>query len=227
MIIGWITLVSALLISSIAIYFSVAGMVAIFSAYAISIGLMISVIDGGKLVGVAWVHYHLGDAHKWLKTGIIGAVFVTMALTSMGIFGFLSKSHTEQTAMAQESVAMVTRVDDEITRNKATISRSEEKIKSLSTNGSGVDVSLQTQIDKEQLRIANAYSRVKDEITAQERKFSDAEKAREKRTMSYDVEVLTINKILRELQEALNSKDIRKAQGIIGTKPDGIYGSRL
>jgi len=218
-----LTLLSALFISSVAIYFSVAGLAAIFSAYAISIIIMGTAIELGKLVGVAWLHKNWHHALWWMKTGLILLVASVMFLTSMGIFGYLSKSHVEQTSASQESVAQVQRIDTEIARLNAIITRSEQKINSFEENGSGVDASLNAQIDKEQTRIDSAYERVKPVINVQLDIIASEEDKITSRTKLYTDEIMAINVILADLQQALSDKKIRVAQGIVGTRPDGSY----
>jgi len=220
---GYIALISALFISSIAIYFSVAGLAAIFSAYATSIIVMGTSIEVGKLVAVIWLHYNYKDKNRLLVFGMALIVAGVMFITSMGIFGYLSKSHVEQTAQSQESVAQVDRIEAEIARNNAIIARSEQKIRGYEDNGSGVDAGLNAQIDKEQQRIDSAYDRVKPVIQVQLDIIATDETKTEGRTVPYKSELDAINKQLGDLQTALNKRQIRTAQGIVGTKPDGSY----
>ena len=226
MTIGHLTLFSALFISSVAIYFSVAGLAAIFSAYATSIYIMGGAIELGKLAAVIWLHQNWNTVTRTLKYGMIVAIIAIMILTSIGIYGWLSKSHIEQTNAAKENIAKIEIITKEITRTNATIAKAESKIEQLRTGGSSVDSALQMQIDKEQSRIDSAYERVKPEIVRLEQKIIKSELIRDKRTLQYDNEIASINNRLNELQAALNSGDIKKAQRIAGTKPDGIYKSK-
>ena len=220
---GYLALFSALFISGIAIYFSVAGLAAIFSAYAISIIIMGTSIELGKLVAVIWLHHNWRDKNRILKTGLSFFVGGVMFITSMGIFGYLSKSHVEQTLQSQESLAQVTRIETEIARHDSIILRSGKKIKSYENNGSGVDASLNGQIDKEQTRIDTAYDRVKPVIQVQLDIIAADEVKIESRTTPYQTELTAINQQLTDLQTALSNKQIRTAQGIVGTQPDGSY----
>ena len=221
--IGYLALFSALFISSVAIFFSVAGLAAIFSAYAISIIVMGASIELGKLVAIVWLHHNWRDKNKILKGGLSFFVIGVMFITSMGIFGYLSKSHVEQTAQSQESVAQVQRIETELARYSATIARSEQKIEGYETSGSGVDASLNSQIDKEQARIDSAYDRVKPVIQVQLDIIANAEVKIENRTKPYQTELDAITQQLADLQTALSNKEIRTAQGIVGTRPDGSY----
>ena len=102
MIYGLLTLLTALCISAIAIYYSVAGLVAIFAAAALPIIIMGTALEIGKLVTAVWLHKYWSKATWWLRTYLSTAVVVLMFITSMGIFGFLSKAHIEQTSAGDE-----------------------------------------------------------------------------------------------------------------------------
>ena len=99
-----LTLITALSISAVAIYYSVAGLVAIFAAAAVPIIIMGGTLEIGKLVTAVWLHRYWTKATWWLKTYLSIAVIILMVITSMGIFGFLSKAHIEQTSASNESV---------------------------------------------------------------------------------------------------------------------------
>jgi len=93
MLFGLITFLTALTISGVAIYYSVAGLVAIFAAAAVPIIIMGTSLEVGKLVTAVWLHKNWKKAPLFLKTYLSIAVLVLMLITSMGIFGFLSKAH--------------------------------------------------------------------------------------------------------------------------------------
>ena len=93
MALGILVLLSALSISAVAIYYSIAGLVAIFAAAAIPIMVMGTVLEVGKLVTAVWLHKYWGKAVWWLKTYLSVAVVVLMFITSMGIFGYLSSTY--------------------------------------------------------------------------------------------------------------------------------------
>lgn len=213
MLLNVLTLLTALTISAVAIYYSVSGLVAIFAAFPISIIIMGTALEVAKLVTVVWLHYHWKDAVWWLRSYLSSAVALLMIITSMGIFGFLSKSHVEQTAASQESVAQIKRIENEIARNESIIARAEDRIKKAEEGGSNLDISIQKQIDKEQERIDLAYKRK-----------AEIEKLIDKRVKPYLEQIESISGVLEDLQTAINAGDIKKAQGIVGTRTDGQYG---
>ena len=101
MLIGILTFLSAISISAVAIYYSIAGLVAIFAAAAIPIMIMGGVLEVGKLVTAVWLHRYWSQATWWLKTYLSIAVVVLMFITSIGIFSFLSKAHIKQTSAGE------------------------------------------------------------------------------------------------------------------------------
>ena len=123
--------------------------------------IMGGALEVGKLVTAVWLHKHWKRATWWLKTYLTIAVVVLMFITSMGIFGFLSKAHIEQTSASEESIAQVQQIDTEIGRLNGIIARADEKIKALETSGTGADANIQAQIDKEQERIDKAFDLIK------------------------------------------------------------------
>jgi len=160
MILGILTLLSALTISAVAIYYSVAGLAAIFAAAVIPIIIMGVALEVGKLVTAVWLHRHWRQATWWLKTYLSVAVFVLMFITSMGIFGFLSKAHIEQTSMSQEQVALIETIDDKLVRSQAKIERWSGEMDRLMK---GEDVRVDNLIDREQQELDKIYSLIKSE----------------------------------------------------------------
>ena len=219
MFLGILTLLTALSISAVAIYYSVAGLMTIFAAAAIPIMIMGGVLEIGKLVTAVWLHKHWNRATWWLKTYLTTAVFVLMFITSMGIFGYLSKAHIEQTASANEGIAQIERINDEIARNEQVIARAEAKIQDLETSGTGASNQLQEQIDREQQRIDSAYSRIEPAIEEQNALIQNV-------TALFKQELDNIDQELATLQAYLDANDIEKAQAMVGTKVDGDYGPK-
>ena len=130
-----LTLITALSISAVAIYYSVAGLVAIFAAAAVPIMIMGGTLEIGKLVTAVWLHRYWEKATWWLKTYLSIAVIVLMIITSMGIFGFLSKAHIEQTSASTESIEKIERLNTEIARQEIIINKAERKIEEAENQG--------------------------------------------------------------------------------------------
>jgi hypothetical protein len=95
MIFGLIVLLCALIISGIAAWYSIIGLIAIFAASPLPIALMGASLEAGKLVAASWLYKNWKEAPRFLKYYLTFAVVVLMFITSLGIFGFLSKAHIE------------------------------------------------------------------------------------------------------------------------------------
>ena len=160
MLLGILTFLSALTISAVAIYYSVAGLAAIFAAAVIPIIIMGVSLEVGKLVTAVWLHRHWSRATWWLKTYLSVAVFVLMFITSMGIFGFLSKAHIEQTSMSQEQVALIETIDDKIARSEGKIERWTTEMDRLL---GGEDIRVDNLIDREQIELDKINALIKAE----------------------------------------------------------------
>lgn len=166
--IPWLTLFSGLAISVVAVWYSVVGLVAIFAASATAIIIMGVVLEVGKLVTAVYLHRYWNMTVRWLKTYLSVAVIFLMFITSMGIFGFLSKAHIEQTALSDESTAQITTINERITRADAKIKRWQEEMDRLLQPATTNTVelvkgdtellnNLRAQIDKEKTAIRQDY----------------------------------------------------------------------
>jgi hypothetical protein len=128
MILALLTLLTALAISAVAAYYSIIGLIAIFSSAVIPIAVMGVVLETGKLVTAAWVYHHWKRTPVLLKTYLISAVVVLMFITSMGIFGSLSKAHIDQGVDSGDATAKIERIDNRIRANDREIARSQKTL---------------------------------------------------------------------------------------------------
>lgn len=112
--IAWMALLSGLSISAVAIYYSVAGLVSIFAAAAVPIIVMGVVLEVGKLVATVWLKQNWMVAPKFLKGYLLAAITVLMLITSMGIFGYLSKAHLDQAVPTGDVADKVALIDEKI-----------------------------------------------------------------------------------------------------------------
>lgn len=217
MFIGYLTLATALILSTAAIYYSVTGLAAIFAGAVISTLIMGTILEVSKLVAVIWLHKFWSQTVWWLKTYLSIAVLMLMFITSMGIFGGLSKAHIEQTAATGENAAQIDRLTREIQRQQTVIAKSEQRIAGLESGNSGAQANIQAQIDREQARIDSAYSRIQPVVDEQNAII-------ESKTQLFQDQIDKIDQDLALLQSYIDSGEIRKAQGMVGTRADGDYG---
>jgi uncharacterized coiled-coil protein SlyX len=140
--IPFMTLLSGLSISAVAVWYSVAGLVAIFAASATAIIIMGVVLEVGKLVTAVYLHRYWHMTTRWLKAYLAVAVIFLMFITSMGIFGFLSKAHIEQTSLSDEQSAQIETIDEKITRSDAKIKRWQEEMDRLLSGSTGGETAI-------------------------------------------------------------------------------------
>jgi hypothetical protein len=158
---GIVTLLTALTIAGVAAWFSIAGLMAIFSASASAIAIMAGSLEVGKLLTASWLYRYWHETSIWMKSYLTVAVLALMLITSMGIFGYLSKAHLDQAAVSGDAIAIVERVDGKIQRQRDFITLTEERIATINS-GTGPDVS-QSITQQETIR-DGAWERVQGDI---------------------------------------------------------------
>ena len=220
MFLAFLTMLTALTISAVAIYYSVAGLVAIFAAAAIPIMIMGTTLEVAKLVTAVWLHRYWSQAAWWLKYYLALAVLVLMFITSMGIFGYLSKAHIEQTSAGEESVAQVERLITEIGRQEEIIVRAETKINALQTSGTGSDANIQSQIDKEQERIDLAFKRIEPAIAQQNVTIESARTNDSTRTKPYEDQLTSITAEILRLETS--AKEYESTISTLSSDSSGV-----
>jgi hypothetical protein len=157
MIYALLTLLVALSISAIAAYYSIVGLAAIFAAAVLPIILMGVVLEIGKITATVWLHTFWKKAPSLTKIYLTSAVVILMFITSMGIFGFLSKSHIEQTAQSQDQIAKIETIKGNIERSQGKVDRWTSEIDRISK---GVDTRVDNLVDKEQKQLDALYVRI-------------------------------------------------------------------
>tara|TARA_R110002020_G_scaffold81982_1_gene203119 strand:+ start:145 stop:1041 length:897 start_codon:yes stop_codon:yes gene_type:complete len=123
-----LTFVTSLAIAAVAAWYSIIGLTAIFAAAVIPIIIMGIVLEIGKLVAAAWVYNHWRETSILLRTYLVSAIVVLMLITSMGIYGFLSKSHIDAGINTGEISVKIERVDNRIKSEQRQIDRAEKNI---------------------------------------------------------------------------------------------------
>ena len=169
-----LALVCALTISGVAIFYSVIGLGAIFAAAKVPIYIMGGVLEVAKLVTASWLYQNWKNIPFLLKTYLTTAVGILMIITSLGIFGFLSKAHVEQSTPAAETVAKIDRINEQILRQENTIENLSKKITRLQEGGATSNVD--EQIAREQAIIDNADNKIKGEVELIQQKISNTQK---------------------------------------------------
>jgi hypothetical protein len=121
----------ALSLSALAAYYAVMGLIAIFAAAVVPIALMGSLLEASKLVVASWLYRNWKEIPKLMKSYFVVALVVLMLLTSMGIFGFLSKAHLDQAIPSGDVQSKLSLLDEKIKTEKENINASRKELTQL------------------------------------------------------------------------------------------------
>jgi hypothetical protein len=212
---GYFILSVAIAIASVAAYYSIIGLSALFSGAVIPVIIMGSVLEVAKLVTAAWLHEYWKKIPFLLKTYLTSAVIVLMLITSMGIFGFLSKAHIEQSGELSLASTQLAQNFDRIDQLSNKITSIENTITSESSKDSESFSSIQSQIKLEQENIDSAYLRIKSDLDRYEDSLKNAQS--KKQTLENDINLIN---------EYVSTGKVIEAQKIVGVQQDGNLGPR-
>ena len=138
-----LTFLSAISISVIAAGYSIVGLATLFAGAVVPIIAMGSALEVGKLVAASWLYHNWNsDVPRLLKSYLFGAIIVLIFITSLGIFGFLSKAHLDQVKPVSGNNIKIELLDKQINQQSLIIERAEKQISLL-------DKALEVYIDKE------------------------------------------------------------------------------
>ena len=138
-----LTFLSAISISVIAAGYSIIGLATLFAGAVIPIIAMGSALEVGKLVAASWLYNNWdSDVPRLLKAYLFGAIIVLIFITSMGIFGFLSKAHLDQVKPTSSNNIKIELLDNQINQQQLIIDRSQKTLDQL-------DKALEVYIEKE------------------------------------------------------------------------------
>jgi len=129
---AYLTLFTALCIAGVAAWYSIVGLMAIFSGAAIAIAVMGGVLECGKLLTASWLHQNWSRTPVLLKTYLTTAVFLLMVITSLGIFGFLSKAHLEHSlTVGGTNELQINNLERQVARQQSIIADAETVLAQL------------------------------------------------------------------------------------------------
>jgi hypothetical protein len=156
---------TAFVLSGIAAYYSVIGLIAIFSAAVIPVAIMGGSLEAAKLVVASWLYRYWKSIPFLMKAYFTSALVILMLITSMGIFGFLSKAHSDQSLVSGDVTAKIAVYDEKIKTAKENIDANRKALKQMdeavdqvmgrSTSETGADkaVALRRSQQKERGRL--------------------------------------------------------------------------
>jgi hypothetical protein len=173
---GILTLATALIISVSAAYYSILGLTAIFAAAFWPIVILGSSLEVGKIVSTLWLHKYWSRAELQYKVYLCSAVAILMLLTSMGVFGFLSKAHSDQSLVSGDVIAKISIYDEKIKQARDNIDMARKALVQMdaavdqtlgrSTTETGADKAAQLRRSQ-----ANERNRLLKEIDTEQKKI--------------------------------------------------------
>jgi septal ring factor EnvC (AmiA/AmiB activator) len=198
MILGFFTLLIAMAISGVAAYYSILGLVAIFAAAALPVIIMGSVLEAGKIMTAIWLHRNWHRANLAYKLYLVPSVIFLMLLTSLSVFGFLSKAHLDQGVPTSDVAAQIELVDTKIVTQRENINAAR---KVLTQMDGAVDAVLSRSNNEQGARNANNLrnQQAKDRTKLQD----DIGKAQ--------TEIAKLNE-----ERAVIARDLRKIEAEVG-----------
>ena len=137
MFIAILTLISALSISAIAAFYSIVGLATIFPGAYWPVIAMGSALEVGKLVCASWLYRNWNNTNKGLRSYLFSSVIILCLITSMGIFGFLSKAHLETNFQSSNNSQQISIINSQIKAEQDVIDRQTDIIKRNSGTGGG------------------------------------------------------------------------------------------
>jgi hypothetical protein len=221
MIFGFLTLFISLTIAGVAAWFSIEGLMAIFSASALQIAIMAGTLEVGKLLTASWLYRYWHTAGLLIKTYLTIAVLVLMLITSMGIFGYLSKAHLDQAGVSGDAIATVDRLDGQISREENKITILQDRIASINGTGS---FNLADSIRQQESIRDGAWAQVQGDIDYNQQQISSVRAQLTTDLQGLDSREENLDKRLSELDRAVN--ELRnKGVETIETDSGGVFRS--
>ena len=167
MFIAILTLLSALSISGVAIFYSVIGLATIFPGAFVPVVIMGGVLEVGKLITASWLYRNWKFTPFMLKSYLTIAVIILSLITSMGIFGFLSKAHLEQNLASDTLIQRIQILNDKIDSEKNSILRQNAVIDRLEKSINRSTGTADGDIEVQQSIIADANEKLKTLLTVE------------------------------------------------------------
>jgi outer membrane murein-binding lipoprotein Lpp len=168
--------ITALALSACAAYYSVMGLLAIFAAAVIPIFIMGSLLEAAKLVVASWLYRSWNEIPKLMKVYFTTALIILMLLTSMGIFGYLSKAHLDQAVPTGDIAAKLSLIEEKIKTEKENLNAARKELNQLdqqvdqtisrTTDSAGADraIAIRRGQQKDRARILNEIGQTQAKI---------------------------------------------------------------
>ena len=204
MYLSYFTLFIALSISLVAAWYSIIGLTAIFAAAAIPIIVMGGILEVAKVTITVWLHEYWHRCRWLMKLYLVPAVVVLMLITSMGIFGFLSKAHLDQAVPTGDVVAQVSLIDEKINNERETIANAR---------------SLLTQLDQAVTALGSAPDReVNGKVTSSAERALQVrrQQTQDRASLTKTIEDAQARIVTLQEQKAPIAAELRKVEAEVG-----------
>jgi len=198
MIFGLLILAVALFISAVAAFYSIAGLAAIFAAAVTPIIIMGVALEVGKIAATVWLHKYWHRVAVQFKLYLIPAILVLMLITSMGIFGFLSKAHMDQSVPAGDVAAQVQILDEKIATERANIDANKKAL---------------TQMDSQ---VDQLLGRTTDDKGATKAAQLRKSQAKERKSLQNDISASQKAIVAIQAERAPIAAQVRKVEAEVG-----------
>jgi hypothetical protein len=226
MFIAVLTLISALSISAVAAFYSIVGLATIFPGAYWPVVLMGSVLEAGKLVCASWLYRNWHVTNRALRIYLFSAVIILSLITSMGIFGFLSKAHLETNFQSSNNTQSIAIINSQIKAEQDVIDRQQEIIKRNSGAGGGTGERIAQlrdkikQLDKEVEAYTSqgATSTIFNDKVAKGIDLKNQQKAERDRIDAEIKQLTTANSGNNSAAEAQIARSQQKIQQLIGQR---------
>jgi hypothetical protein len=198
MFLSYFTLLTALSLSVVAAWYSILGLTAIFASAVIPIIIMGSILEVAKVTVTVWLHEYWDRCRLLMRIYLVPAVGMLMVITSMGIFGFLSKAHSDQNLISGDAQSKIAIYDEKIKTQKDNIEANRKALKQMDE---GVDSVLGRSADEKGADKAVALRR-----------------AQQKERVRLQNEILQSQKSIAELNDARApiAAEVRKIEAEVG-----------
>jgi hypothetical protein len=209
MLLTYLMLFVALCLSAVAAFYSIIGLTAIFAAAVWPIVIMGTILEAAKLVVTVWLHEYWREVKLTMKIYLVPAVFTLMVITSMGIFGFLSKAHLDQTVPTGDVQAQVALIDEKINNERDTIANARTLLGQLDKAVTDISNSADQEI---KLRDGTTQIRSSAERALQVRR----QQARDRAALTKTIEESQARIVALQEEKAPFAKELRKVEAEVG-----------
>lgn len=219
-----IVFLTGISLSAVAGFYSIVGLTAIFAGAVIPIIILGSVLEVAKLVSVSWLHYNWKIASRAVRAYLIFAIMILMFITSMGIFGFLSKAHIEQQSKLDTGIStevpkielLIKNNEEQIADNRKQIEQIDAAINAIREKGkSAKDAQAALDSAKRETAKRNELNTKVVELQTEVANLKSKKIALENEVKKLEVEVGPIKYVAELIFEASDTKLLDKTVRIV------------